>query len=248
MVRSGGLLYDLVNQADELVVDEATSPTSTTAEEKDSSPPPLRPKAGLEKRPNLIGDFSLNAANAISAWKYLDMGLASITPTYDLNNQQISDLAQWVPASAIEAIAYSHLPVFHTEHCVFCRFLSEGTDNTNCGHPCEKHQVAVRDSEGRAHAVMADVGCRNTIFGAEAQTDPQSLKSWIASGISNFRIEFVHQTPEQVAAITKAFGEFLSGDSSAEQLETELTEASPQSITEGSLYAPTGFKNLVQLS
>ena len=228
LVRSGGLLYDLVNQADD-----------QTDSENQNTPP---------RSPELIGDFSLNAANAISAWKYLDMGLASITPTYDLNNQQISELTQWVPSPAIEVIAYSHLPVFHTEHCVFCRFLSDGTDNTNCGHPCEKHQVAVRDSEGRAHAVMADVGCRNTVFGAEAQTDPQSLQSWIVAGISNFRVEFVHQTPEQVAAITKAMGEFLSGTSSVEQLETELAEASPQSITEGSLYAPRDFKNLVQLS
>ena len=197
---------------------------------------------------DLIGDFSLNTANAITAWKYLEMGLASITPTYDLNHQQISDLTQWVPSPAIEVIAYSHLPVFHTEHCVFCRFLSDGTDNTNCGHPCEKHQVAVRDAEGRAHAVMADVGCRNTIFGAEAQTDPQSLQSWIGAGISNFRVEFVHQTPQQVAAITKAFGDFLGGDSSVQQLESALDAASPQSITQGSLYAPTGFKKLVQLS
>ena len=228
LVRSGGLLYDLVNQADQSAQDQ----------QKDSPQP----------SPELIGDFSLNAANAITAWRYLEMGLSSITPTYDLNNQQISDLTQWVPCPAIEVIAYSHLPVFHTEHCVFCRFLSDGTDNTNCGHPCEKHQVAVRDSEGRAHAVMADVGCRNTVFGAEAQTDPQSLQSWIGAGICNFRVEFVHQTPEQVAAITKAIGEFLSGDSSVEQLELALDTASPQSITQGSLYAPNGFKKLVQLS
>jgi len=153
LVRSGGLLYDLVNQASQSA-DQQNAPSQSP--------------------PELIGDFSLNAANAITAWRYLEMGLSHVTPTYDLNNQQISDLTQWVPSPAIEVIAYSHLPVFHTEHCVFCRFLSEGTDNTNCGHPCEKHQVAVRDSEGRAHAVMADVGCRNTIFGAQAQTDPQS--------------------------------------------------------------------------
>ena len=234
LVRSGGLLYDLVNQNSE---SEEQGDQSDTDKQK-----------GAKATPELIGDFSLNAANAITAWSYLEMGLSSITPTYDLNSQQISDLTQWVPSPAIEVIAYSHLRVFHTEHCVFCRFLSDGTDNTNCGHPCEKHQVAVRDAEGRAHAVMADVGCRNTVFGAEAQTDPQSLKSWIGAGISNFRVEFVHQTPEQVAAITKAFGEFLSGDCSVEQLGTALETASPQSITQGSLFAPGGFKKLVQLS
>ncbi len=125
--------------------------------------------------PALCGDFSLNAANALSVESYLQMGLNRITPTYDLNSKQIEGLTERIPCSALEVIVYSHLPVFHTEHCVFCRFLSDGTDSTNCGHPCEKYRVAVRDSSGREHPVMADVGCRNTVFGAEAQTDPNSL-------------------------------------------------------------------------
>lgn len=221
LVRSGGLLQDLVNATDET------------------------------SRPGLIGDFSLNAANSLSAWTYLDMGLKRVTPTYDLNAQQITDLVNRVPCSALEVIAYSHLPVFHTEHCVFCRFLSDGTDSTNCGHPCEKHQISVRDSQGRAHPVMADVGCRNTIFGAEAQTDPASLKTWHDAGISNFRIEFVHQTSQQVAGIVKAFGEFLSNEqteASVNSLKQLLEQHSPQHTTQGSLFVPKDFKALVQLS
>ncbi len=174
LVRSGGLLHDLVN---------GETAVKTT----------------------LIGDFSLNAANGLSCRRYLDLGLTRITPTYDLNAQQVADLTNLVPAAALEVIAYSHLPVFHTEHCVFCRFLSDGTDNTNCGHPCEKHRVAVRDGQGRIHPVMADVGCRNTVFGAEAQVDPSSLLKWRSQGISHFRLEFVHQTPQQVQAITSGF-------------------------------------------
>jgi putative protease len=63
-----------------------------------------------------------------------------------------------------------HLPVFHTEHCVFCRFLSTGTSYRDCGRPCEEHRIALKDPGGRAHPVMADVGCRNTVFNAQAQT------------------------------------------------------------------------------
>src|SRR5712691_12564663 len=121
------------------------------------------------QRPALTGDFSLNAANVVTAQMYLDMGLTAITPTHDLNAQQIADLTQYLAADTMEVIVYQHLPVFHTEHCVFCRFLSTGTDYTNCGHPCEAHRVALQDKAGRLHPVMADVGCRNTVFGAEAQ-------------------------------------------------------------------------------
>ncbi len=193
----------------------------------------------------LIGDFSLNVANGETVRTFRDMGLQRLTPTYDLNAKQISDLAASSPD--LEVIAYSHLPVFHTEHCVFCRFLSEGTDNTNCGHPCETHRIAVRDHEGREHPVMADVGCRNTVFGAQAQTDPSSVRDWLDAGVKNFRLEFVYQTGDEIHAIASAFQSHLVGKSSAGALAETLRSHSAQSTTHGSLYVPEGFGKLVQL-
>ena len=195
----------------------------------------------------LIGDFSLNAANRLAVETYLQMGLSRITPTYDLNAQQIAELAESIDPTGFEVIAFSHLPVFHTEHCVFCRFLSDGTDNTNCGHPCESHRIAVKDSQGREHPVMADVGCRNTVFGAEAQTDPQAIDMWQTAGIMNFRLEFVHQTPSQIVAIADAFRSLLDGMTVAHDLAETLRENSPQQTTQGSFYVPENFKSLVQL-
>ncbi len=203
---------------------------------------------GEHELPPLIGDFSLNAANAFSVKAFLNLGLTRITPTFDLNAKQIEELADLVPCSSLEVIAYSHLPVFHMEHCVFCRFLSNGTDSTNCGHPCEQHRVAVRDSNGRDHPVMADVGCRNTVFGAEAQTDPGSLALFRAAGIQHYRLEFVHQTPLQVIAVTNAFRNFFETKSDATQLGKELQRHSPQNTTKGSLFVPKNYKTLVQLS
>ena len=195
----------------------------------------------------LIGDFSLNISNAVSAFEILDHGLVRFAPTYDLNSQQIIDLTEHVAADQIEVICYSHLPVFHTEHCVFCRFLSEGTDNTNCGHPCEKHQIAVRDQQGREHPVMADVGCRNTVFGAEAQTDVGSMDTWMSAGLRHFRVEFVHETAEQVAEVVAGFGSLFANKITPAQLGKTLQQYSGQGITQGSLFVPEGFKNLVQL-
>ncbi|HEV2446366.1 MAG TPA: U32 family peptidase, partial [Candidatus Sulfopaludibacter sp.] len=131
----------------------------------------------------LIGDFSLNAANALTAAELFSLGVDVLTPTHDLNAAQVADLARKVGAGAIEVVAYQHLPVFHTEHCVFCRFLSTGTSYRDCGRPCEDHRVALRDAAGRAHPVLADVGCRNTVFGAEAQQAAQHLEEWRAAGI-----------------------------------------------------------------
>lgn len=199
----------------------------------------LRGKAVLD------GDFSLNAANAISAELLLDNGLRRLTPTHDLNAAQITALAERIGGSRLEAVAYHHLPVFHTEHCVFCRFLSTGTSYKDCGRPCEKHQVALRDMAGRGHAVIADVGCRNTVFGAEAQEASAHLEDWLEAGIHHFRLEFVHETAPRVQSITEAFSNFLDRRINAIQLSAQLKKLAPEGITQGSLFVP---QELVSIS
>jgi putative protease len=186
----------------------------------------------------LYGDFSLNAANALSTTALLRDGLSRVTPTYDLNAGQVAALTQRVDATALEVVAYMHLPVFHTEHCVFCRFLSSGTSYKDCGHPCETHKIALRDERGRAHPVLADVGCRNTVFGAEAQHISAHLDALRTTGIRHFRLEFVHETPAQVRQISAAFQDALAGRISAQTLGARLNALAPQGLTEGSYFVP----------
>jgi putative protease len=192
----------------------------------------------------LIGDFSLNAANAESAAEFLRLGIARLTPTHDLNAAQIADLAKASGAGKIEAIGYQHLPVFHTEHCVFCRFLSSGTSYRDCGRPCEKHQVQLRDQNGRAHPVMADVGCRNTVFGAEAQDASPHLKLWLDAGIRHFRLEFAHESANEVLGVAEAWRKALSGRITPAQLNSEIRALAPGGTTQGSLYVSSNYLEL----
>jgi len=192
----------------------------------------------------LTGDFSLNAANSLAASLYLELGLSRITPTHDLNADQITDLAERCGAGNLEVIAYQHLPVFHTEHCVFCRFLSSGTSYRDCGRPCEKHRVELRDSSGRAHPVMADVGCRNTVFGAEAQSAGVHLDSWKFAGIRHFRLEFVHESADQVLQIARVYDRALAGEIGTAKLAAEVQSIAPQGSTEGSLFVPNQYLTL----
>ena len=192
----------------------------------------------------LIGDFSLNVANSVSAELFLDLGVERLTPTHDLNAAQVASLALAIGADNLETIAYQHLPVFHTEHCVFCRFLSKGTSYRDCGRPCEKHRVELKDAKGRAHPVMADVGCRNTVFGAEAQEGSAHLDAWKQAGIRHFRLEFVHESAEQVLEVFQAFEATLSGRVTSKELGVQLRRLTPQGTTEGSLFVPADYLKL----
>lgn len=193
---------------------------------------------------SLTGDFSLNTANSVTAETYLALGLDRLTPTHDLNAAQVADLARTSGADRIEVVAYHHLPVFHTEHCVFCRFLSAGTSYKDCGRPCEKHRVELKDSEGRAHPVLADVGCRNTVFGAEAQEASRYLEDWKRAGIRHFRLEFVHESAAEVTGIARAFAAALAGEITPQQLASTLKKIAPQGTTEGSLFIPADYLKL----
>lgn len=192
----------------------------------------------------LIGDFSLNVANQLTADTYFKLGVDKITPTHDLNADQISKLAASIGGQRFEVIAYHHLPVFHTEHCVFCRFLSKGTSYLDCGHPCESHKVALRDIQGRNHPVMADVGCRNTVFGAEAQVASQHLDQMLQSGIVDYRLEFVHESANEVRQVAAAFQAYFEGRINADQLHIRLSKIAPEGTTEGSFFVPDDYMKL----
>jgi hypothetical protein len=84
-------------------------------------------------------------------------------------------------AAQLEAIVHQHLPIFHTEHCVFCRFLSTGNSYLDCGRPCEANALHLRDGAGHDHLVLADEGCRNTVFNAQAQSGAGPLKNGLAA-------------------------------------------------------------------
>ncbi|MFN2322236.1 MAG: DUF3656 domain-containing protein, partial [Trueperaceae bacterium] len=190
-------------------------------------------------RPRITGDFSLNATNALTAHAFLAAGCDALTPAYDLDAAQVAALASAIDPRRLEVVVHHHLPVFHTEHCVFCRFLSDGHDHTDCGHPCESHRVALRDGQGRLHPVLADVGCRNTVFGAEAQVAAKHWPRWRAAGFRDARVEFVHEDGDAVRAVLAAWRGVLDAPAfDPARLEARLRAAAPEGVTEGSYFVP----------
>jgi len=134
------------------------------------------------------------------------------------------------------------MPMFHMEHCVFCAFLSEGTDYTNCGRPCDKHEVRLRDRVGAEHPLKADIGCRNTVFNAMAQTGAEYVSRLLGLGLRHFRIEFVNEPPEQVSNIIKKYRQLLCGEISGTDLWRELKLLNQLGVTRGQMERPESRK------
>jgi len=181
-----------------------------------------------------IGDFSLNVANALSADYFKQQfALERLTASYDLNLNQLVDLLTSAPADWFEVTIHQHMPMFHMEHCVFCAFLSEGTDYTNCGRPCETHTVALRDRVGTTHVIHADVGCRNTVFNGTAQTGAESVHRLLELGLRHFRLELVDETPAQISRIIQRYRQLLHGEISGSQLWKDLKLHNQLGVTRG---------------
>ncbi|UVI29858.1 U32 family peptidase [Paenibacillus spongiae] len=185
--------------------------------------------------PQLIGDFSLNIANHKAADLFVDAGCSLITPSYDLNVQQMFDLLRRTDTSKVEVVIHQHLPMFHTEHCVYCTFLSEGTDFTNCGRPCEERRVSLQDRIGMSHPVRVDEGCRNTVYNAIEQSGAEYLRQFADLGVASFRIEFLEETADKVIEVIDLYRDALAGRINGTQVWRSLKAINQLGVTRGQL-------------
>jgi putative protease len=141
----------------------------------------------------LLGDFSLNSTNSLTHEWLIQQGLQRVVPSFDLNEQQLLDLIRSTNPDELEITIHHYMPAFHMEHCVFAATLSNGTSFRDCGRPCEKHRVELRDPDGNTHALKPDSECRNTMYYGIAQTSGKMIPHLRKIGIAHFRIEALYE-------------------------------------------------------
>ena len=188
-----------------------------------------------QKRFRLHGDFSLNVANPLTADFFVERGLDQLTISYDLNIKEVLLLLRQEPANRYELTIHQHMPMFHMEHCVFAAFLSEGTDYTNCGRPCDRHEVKLRDRVGSEHLIKADVGCRNTVFNARAQSGARCAQALLAAGLRRFRVEFLSENRSQARHLIRVYRQLLEGEIPGEEVWRDLKVHLQLGVTKGTL-------------
>jgi putative protease len=182
-----------------------------------------------------VGDFSLNVANPLTARHFIERSLERITISYDLDVEQVLDLLRASPPEWFELTLHQHMPMFHMEHCVFAAFMSKGTSFLDCGRPCEKHRVHLRDRVGMEHPLRADVGCRNTLFNSVAQTGAAYFAALSEAGLRHFRVELLEEDRSETLRIVRAYQALIEGQRGGESLWSELNAQGQLGVTRGTL-------------
>ena len=183
----------------------------------------------------LVADYSLNVANELTAAILAEHGVRRMVPSYDLNWPQLAAMLRRFPPSMFEAVIHQHVPMFHMEHCVFCHTLSTGTDYRDCGRPCDRHRVDLRDRAGAANPLVADVGCRNTVYNGVAQSAAEYVPRMREAGIVDYRVELLRESGEEVRPLVERYARVLSGAEDGRAAWRQLRVLNQLGLTRGTL-------------
>ena len=184
-------------------------------------------------------DFSLNVTNPLTAQWLIQQGASHITASYDLNRDQLMEFISETPPQWIEVVIHQHMPMFHMEHCVFCTVLSPGTNKSNCGRPCDHHEVKLRDRIGVEHVLHADIGCRNTLYNGNAQSGAEVVAKLLGCKITKFRIEILRDAPaQQLHRLWELYSNLLQGQIDGSTVWKTLKAENRLGIIRGTLEHP----------
>jgi putative protease len=183
----------------------------------------------------MIGDYSLNISNELTAGIFNNACVMRMVPSYDLSWRQLSAMLVRFDPARFECVVHQHMPMFHMEHCVFAHTLSNGKDFHDCGRPCNRHRVDLRDRVGQPHPLIADVGCRNTVFNAQAQSAAEYIPKMLQLGVRHFRVELLREQGDEVTALLDRYAGVIQGKSDPRAALRSLRVINQLGVTAGTL-------------
>jgi putative protease len=62
------------------------------------------------------------------------------------------------------------------------------------------------------HPVVVDVGCRNTVFNAQAQSAASIVPDLVARGVRRLRVELVRESAAETSRLVAAYRELARGE------------------------------------
>lgn len=121
------------------------------------------------------------------------------------------------------------------EHCVFAAFLSDGKDWRDCGRPCDRHKVELRDRVGAGFPVVPDAGCGNTVFNSVPQSAAEFVGRMRELGLRRFRVELVRESPDRVGPLLEAYRRVIEGADDGRDTWRKVRALNQLGVTRGTL-------------
>ena len=148
----------------------------------------------------IAGDFGLNIYNSLSASVVKDLGLRTVTASFEMTLPQIRDLSKPLPT---EMIVYGRLPMMLTENCL----MRNRAGVCSCQHGA----VKLLDQLGEEFRVVRDGNtCRSVILNSKKLylLDRQAELSKL--GLWALRLSFTTENTHEVDSVLAAWqGEAL---------------------------------------
>ncbi len=89
------------------------------------------------------------------------------------------------------------------------------------------------------HVLHADIGCRNTLYNAQAQSGAEIVPDLLQLGLTTFRVELLKDAPAaETQNLIKLYLELLSGNRSGSDVWKTLQADNRVGVTRGSLDGP----------
>ena len=131
---------------------------------------------------------SLNAFNTLAVKKYNELGVNSVTLSYELNLKQISKII----SDNVEIVIYGKIPLMNTKSCLHKSFLG--------GCKCKEDKFfSIKDRKGKVFNVKTHpLNCTNTIYNADPIYMADKLDDLEKLNVSAFRFLFTTETLKEI--------------------------------------------------
>ena len=137
------------------------------------------------------GDFGLNLTNSRAASELRDLGLCSLTASFELTLPQLRDLSKPLPT---EMLVYGRLPLMLTENCL----IRNRTGECSCG----AGPVKLIDRKGEEFRIVRDCGtCRSVVLNGKKLYLLDKREDLRRFGLWALRLSFITENPGEIDTV-----------------------------------------------
>ena len=153
---------------------------------------------------DIVLDYTMNTLNSYTLAVFFSLGAKRIAVSPELDEHSLKDMINAYKKEhdvnpALEALVYGRYELMAMQHCVIAHSLGE---KKHCGI-CKTCNYYLDDIKDRRYPIVTDDDCNNYIM--HTQTEQKELSSLFKTGVRDFRIEFLYETPELCAQTAQRY-------------------------------------------